>query len=480
VASQDLEQEAGFVVVIDTKDEAVQARKLLAAAEEIARRRGGNRSVEKLGDQEVSVFSGLAPARVLAIERDGTFVFATNKPLMQAVLANFDGAGVEKTLADYDKYNTVMNRCLDQGDEQPQISWYVDPIALIRRLASGSLAATGLALFPVLGLDGLEAVGGTMTFSTGEFDQVQHFHVLLNNPRVGVIDAIGLRPGDVSPEAWVPGVCVTYSTIHWDLRHTFNVSARLFNGIMGDGELERQIRSRISDQLGADVEKDLMPQLSGRATWVQWVEKPVRINSITTIVGLQLKDPKAFQPVLDKIVQKHSALVEKQRYGTVEYWLIKTGAGRPMRGNPENLRQPMPCVGIVNDYLLLTDSMKAFQEAVTSQTNPDQSLATSLDFKLIASKIQRQPGGDAPGAIQFSRPEEGMRFWYELANAESTRKGLSQQANRNQFFGSVEQALKDNPLPSFDVIAEYMAPGGGVVINDQTGIHYTTFTLKRK
>jgi len=482
VASENFEQEAGFVVVIDTKDQAVQARKLLAAAEEIARKNGGNRGTDRFGGEEVDVWTGFGPGRVFSIERDGTFVFATTKPLMESVIANFNGTGVERTLADYDKYNTVMDRCLGQGDEQPQISWYVDPIALVRRLASGSLAATGLALFPVLGLDGLQAVGGTMTFATGDFDEIQHFHVLLDNPRVGVIDAIGLRPGEMTPESWVPGDCVTYSTINWDLRHTFNASAKLYNGIMGDGELENQIRSRISDRLGVDFEKEIMPQLSGRATWVQWVEKPVRINSITTLIGLQLKEPQAFKHILDKVVLKHSATLEKQRYGTVEYWLIKTGAGRPQKGKAKlgDLRQPMPCVGIVNDYLVMTDSMKAFQEAVTAQSNPDQSLATSLDFKLISSRIQRQPGGDAPGAITFSRPEEGMRFWYEMANAESTRKNLSQQATRNRFFGSVDQALRDHPLPPFEVIAEYMAPGGGMIVNDQTGIHYTTFTLKRK
>ena len=73
-----------------------------------------------------------------------------------------------------------------------------------------------------------------------------------------------------------------------------------------------------------------------------------------------------------------------------------------------------------------------------------------------------------------------MRFWYDLANAENTRKRLSEQAEQNRFFGSLNQALKDNPLPPFDVLAEYMAPGGGMLVNDDTGIHYTTFTLKRQ
>ena len=373
-----------------------------------------------------------------------------------------------------------MSRC-SGGDEQPHITWYVDPIALVRRLASGSLAATGLALFPVLGLDGLQAVGGTMTFASGEFDEVQHIHVLLDNPRIGVIDAVALSSGDMTPESWVPGDCISYSTIHWDLRHTLNVSARLYNGIMGDGALEQQIRTRISEPLGVDFEKEIMPQLTGRATHAQWVEKPVRINSITTHRRRAAQRPASVQA--DARQDSSSALgdrIERQQYGTVD---LLDDQGRPApaaRNRPATCASRCPASASSATICVMTDSLKAFQEAVTAQTNPDNSLATSLDFKLITSKIKRQPGGDAPGAITFARPEEGLRFWYDLANAENTQKRLSQQAERNRFFGSVNQALKDNPLPPFSVIAEYMAPGGGMLVNDETGIHYMTFTLKRK
>jgi hypothetical protein len=480
VAPEDFEQEVGFVLLIDTKGEVTQARKLLQAAEQLAAKSGGTRVTEKFGEQEINVFTNIGKLRVYQIEQDGTFIFATTRPIIETIVANLNGAGLERTLGDSEKFATLMNRCIGAGEGGPHFAWYADPIAIVRRLASGSLAATGLALFPALGLDGLQAVGGTMTFSSGEFDHVQHLHILLDNPRIGVIDAIGVASGDMHPESWVPADCISYSTIHWDLRHTINVSSRLYNGLMGDGELERQIQTRFGVPLGVDVLSDVVPQLSGRATHVQWIERPVRINSPCHLVGLQLKDAKVFKPILDKVVQKHSSSLEKQRYGSVEYWSIKVPTPPRVAKAGEGMRVPLPCIGIINDCLVLTDSMKAFQEAVTAQENPDRSLSTSLDFKLIASKVKRQPGGDAPGAITFERPEEGLRFWYELANAEHTRKRLSDQAGRNPFFGSLNQALRDNPLPPFEVISEYMAPGGGMLVSDPTGIHYMTFGLKRK
>jgi hypothetical protein len=137
-------------------------------------------------------------------------------------------------------------------------------------------------------------------------------------------------------------------------------------------------------------------------------------------------------------------------------------------------------VGIIGDTLLMTDSLKAYQEAINVHTNPENNLSNSLEFKLIANKISRQPGGDAPGALQFSRPEEGLRFWYDLVQAENTRQRLGEMAERRRFFGAVNQALKDHPLPPFEVLAEYLAPAGGMITLDETGIHYMTFTLKRK
>lgn len=472
------EQEPGFILILDAKDKAESFRKLIPSLEFVTRKIGENPT--------------FGWERLHVEERDGLFIMSPLKKLLEQAIANLDGKGLEKTLAETDKYSAIINRCLAGGD-QPHVVLYADPIEFIRNIAGDSPIAIGLALFPALGIDGLRAVGGTMTFASGDFDSVQHMHLLLDHPRLGVVDAIGLSSGDMTPESWVPGDAASYSTIHWDLRHTFTAASRLFNGIMGDGEWERRIRTDVSGQLGADFETEILPQLSGRGTQVQWVERPVRVNSMSMLMGLQLKDPQAFKPVLQKIVSRHSAALEKQQYGTDEYWTLKGDSlgffpwqwqevknQRALKKRGVEIRDRVFCLGIVNDYLLLTDSLKAYQEAVRAKTNRDASLSDSLDFKLIASKVKRQPKGDAPGMMSFQRPEEGLRMMYDLVNAENSRKMLAAGANRNAFFSSVQQALNDHPLPRFEKLAEYVAPGGGMMVSDESGIHYTAFGLKRQ
>jgi hypothetical protein len=40
--------------------------------------------------------------------------------------------------------------------------------------------------------------------------------------------------------------------------------------------------------------------------------------------------------------------------------------------------------------------------------------------------------------------------------------------------------LEQHPLPPFEVLQRYLAPGGTVVVDDDTGLHYTDFSLRRK
>ena len=82
--------------------------------------------------------------------------------------------------------------------------------------------------------------------------------------------------------------------------------------------------------------------------------------------------------------------------------------------------------------------------------------------------------------VTFSRPEEALRFVYELIRAENTQKGLDSASENNDFLRNVNKAMKDNPLPAFSVLAKYFAPGGGMMVNDETGVHYMSFTMRRK
>lgn len=471
----------GLVVILDVKDRLVSARKLLEKGELFAAENRVTKTTEKLDGHDIHIYSGPnGNANAVQLERDGAIVITSGKPVMQLVLDAWAGK-VEKTLADNDRFNTIMNRCQGTPDDPPQITWYVDPISLVKLAARGNVAAqTGLALLPVLGLDGIHGLGGSLIFSTGEFDDVSHFHLLLESPRNGIVEMLAMGSGDTAPENWVPADAMSYTTVHWNIDETYRKGSKLYNSLMSEGAAEAEIKRRVQDAIGLDFETEILAHITGRVTHCGWVQKPVKLNGQANLVGLKLRDGKAFESVFDKLTEKFAENLEKKSFGGAKYFAIKT----PRRGDaepPMNFRQPDPCLAVLGDYLIFTDSTAALEAAITTNMNPGKSLANELDFKLIASKIRRQIGGDAPGMVQFTRPETTMKMFYDLAQTEDTKNALARQAEGgNQFFNRLDKAMKDNPLPPFAVIAKYFAPGGGMMVNDETGFHYTGFTLKRK
>ncbi|MDX1945648.1 MAG: hypothetical protein SFU86_09570 [Pirellulaceae bacterium] len=474
------EMRPGVIFLIDVKDQLTQARKLLDKGEELLVENGGRKEVEKVGEVEVAAYVGPDGNTLYELEREGTILIASDKELLRFVLSAWDGQA-EKTLADSHKFNTIMSRCSGAVDDPPQLTLFADPVEIFRTVARGNFAATALALLPVLGLDGVQGIGASVTFGSGEFDSVQHVHLLLDNPRAGVLQLLAMSPGDSTPEPWVPAGIVSYSTFNWDLQQTYDKGGLLYNSLTSEGAFQEEVRRRVGDRLGVDFEKDLLPALGGRFTFAQWIEHPVRLNSMASLIGLSLKEPSQFGPTLETIVKKLDENAEKKAFGGVSYWTMKPLFRRPTeRPDGPALRQPDPCVAIVGDTLLITDSSAALVEAIKTAAEPALGLAGDLEFKLIASKIKRQVGGDAPGMLSFSRPEQNLRFWYDLAAADDTRQQVNRRGENNPVFFELDKALSDNPLPPFAVLAKYLAPGGGMMVNDETGLHYTTFTLRRK
>ena len=165
------DQQPGLVAFVDAGDRLLQVRTLLEKGEGLLRDQGGSKTTEMIGEEEVVVYRTSNGTAIYQIQREASIALATSKEIMQFVLNAWNGSGVE-TLADNDKFNSIMSRCAGSVADPPHITWFVDPIEGVRRLARGSFAATGLALLPVLGLDGMKGVGGSMTFATGEFDEV--------------------------------------------------------------------------------------------------------------------------------------------------------------------------------------------------------------------------------------------------------------------------------------------------------------------
>ncbi|PHS14012.1 MAG: hypothetical protein COA78_06430 [Blastopirellula sp.] len=423
--------------------------------------------------------------------KDNTLILSNKLAALEDILEYWDTPR-ESSLYDNDKFTTIISSSRGTKDEPAQFTWYVDPIELIRKASRNTPGSSFfLAFLPVLGVDGIQAVGGSMIMATEDFDSVSHLHVMLERPRSGVIEMIAPKNTNPTPNDWVPADVTTYMTVDWDVDKTYNALEKLYDSITGEGKLAENIDNRINQRLMIDFKKEIIDNLDGRITLVQWYEPPARLNSQATMLGIQLKDSTAFQRTIDSILDATPGLkdnLEKKSFATFSYYQtilqdrpLPDDADEDRRQRTQRARamRPQPCFGIVGDFLFVTDRPGLMEHVMKTKRNVTDRLADDLSFKLMLSKLQHQAGERSIGMLTFSKPEQALRMWYDMAQAESTTQLLDSQAENNQFFGALSKTMKDNPLPPFSVVSKYMAPSGSIMINDETGIHFMGFSLKR-
>lgn len=475
-----------LVAWLDCGDKLLTVNKLLERGERELGNRGATRTSETIGDVALIIHEmpGARQRRLVYFVKDQTLVIASDIDLAKQVLAQWRRQHDKDvvTLADNRKFTAIMNRSIGSKGEEPQVTWFIDPIEWVRRAGRGNASTqTGLAIMSGLGLDGVKGAGGSLAFATEEFDGIFHTHILLENPRKAVLDALALRSGDVNPEPWVPADVESYMTLNWDVNKTYAEVVRLFDLFRGgEGSWQAQVLARAAEQFGVDLEKDVIGAVTGRFTLITWMEKPARLNSQSTLIGVKLIDPKVSHKALVQLAERFPERLTKKSYGGVDYYESPLPQNPPANLGEDLVRPNIGCVAVLDDYLLISNNPQLLQQVIITKNDASRTLAGELDFKIIASKIKRQLGDTQAGMILFNRPEEGLRQLYDLARSEGIRSRLKTQAKNNRFFKNVDDALTANPLPPFAVLAQYLAPSGGLVTSDETGFHYMAFSLRRE
>ncbi|MGA2061871.1 MAG: hypothetical protein ABSG67_15400 [Thermoguttaceae bacterium] len=468
-----------FVFLFDAGEQIANARLLLQRGVDAMVKEDDTKQELNVNDTKITVVNSPNNKTYAFFDKDGTIVGGNNIEAVKRILGIWNGEK-GRVLSDNANYGTIMNRCRGSKDEPPQVVWFVDPINIMRSAAEQNVGLrVGVAMLPVLGLDGLSAIGGSMLYDTGQYDSVNHIHVLLENPRSGIIKMIALESGVSKPERWVPTDVASYMTVHVNFDTAVKTLTPMWDSLSGTWAFSAFVQQRFSTPLGVDVEKQILPALEGRVTYITWFEKPASQVSGVTLVAVKFKDTEALSKALDGLAKRLGEGISKQNSSGKDYYRVNIPVPQ-MPPGAEPPPMPIPCFGIMDDYFVFTNRPSLYEKVLSTLADGTKSLGEELEFKLIANKIQRQSGGSKPVMLGFSRPEEGLRYWYDIITADSTRDSLKKQAESNPFFKSLDSSLQKSPLPPFEVIQRYLAPGGSMAVDDASGLHFMSFTLRRK
>lgn len=425
--------------------------------------------------------------RVIYLRREGVLVIATDLDVVKRVVKIWAGAppaGAANaeaplaTLAEQPAFVT-LDRLIGKAEGAPaHLSWFVDPIALVRATTRRNTAAqVGLAALPALGLDGLTAVGGSISFNRGAFETIIQAYLLLDVPRSGVIEMIALQPTETEPEAWVPDDVASYATFTWDIDRTYHKLRSIVDSFAGEGTLRARVGEQLLKQTDLDFEGDVLPELEGRISFLVDIEEPVTLESRAQLIALHLKDGKKFAPAMKKLTTKLQDKLKVRSYAGTTYYQSSTL--RRNETEEQAAARPRASFCLLDDCLLIADRASLIEKAIASAADDKHRLSSSLDYKLIAGKAKRYAGEAGPGYLGFSRPDEELRWVHGLAFNERARERMAAGGERNALLKDFNQALTDRPLPPLETLQKYFAPGGTILVDEPTGVRFLSFVLRR-
>lgn len=474
------------VLMVDIDGQEANAVRLLERMEEELDKQGElEPSKEVIGKTKVSIYKQDRDERFTGLvhfRRDGMLVMTSNLEVAKQIVAAWDGDVEQQVLEENEDFADVMRHSKGPREAVPQIRWFIDPISFAKVAMRGNAGAQmGLAMLPAVGLDGLLAVGGSMTFASDEYDSFIQMHVITAEPRTGALAAIAMKSGKTEPEDWVPNDVASYTTMNWDFDKTRKEVGTLYDSFRGDDKFEEEILRRASEALDVDVTEKIIKEMGGRVTLASWYPKPTRVNGVAYLGGIHLKEDNEFEETMKHAIE-YAAKGDVDEKSYAGFTIYSRPQDEDGQEDSDDITKPLPaipCFALVDDCLLISNRPEYIERAIVSRSASAKSLKNELDFKLVASKVRRQPGGRNPGMFSFSRPEEGMRMVYDLATSEQTRSGLANAAEGNELLGRLNRVLEDNPLPPFAKLREYLAPVGSIMKADDTGFHYIGFGLRR-
>jgi hypothetical protein len=514
-------QSPALLLLMDQGDEPSVAERLLDRAYEFAGEKGAEFTTEQIGDVEVTVVRDADNQdRVFGVfERENTIVIATDPNVLRGVLWHWDGGPPSKTapdtntaentddevsreakpsasaddeeesefipgrtLAENDRFASIVKHCRRPQDPPPQLMFFVDPIELMRAVVATPGEHAGgmsfvLGLLPAIGADGILGIGGAFTYATDEYDDLSQFHVLLANPRAGILQIPAFKTGETAPQPFVPLAMESCTTMNYDARTSFNRIAALVDKYRVEGSFEHFIKEKVSDQIGIDLPTEVLDNLAGRFTWIVGYQKPARMSSRQHVIAAELVDAEKMKESLKKVMEKYPDVFEERTFGNVTYHAILPPR---LKEQPPEERDTEPFCAITDGYLFTGSSCQLFELCIQARDGTIARLIDSDEYARATGVVGRETAGTTPVIFSTSRVEESFRHWYELLTSEETRQKLDEQKEDNKFFAALVNALDQNQLPPFETLAPYLAPGGAILYDTDDGYHGIGFTLRNQ
>ena len=444
-------QPLGMVAFLEVGDHHDILNQVLAKIDTQMMRQDSEKGTDSFANTEITVYSPMSKPGARAnpfvfayAVKDDLFVAGSSVAAVEAVLTRWDGTHA-MTFADAPIYNRIIDKC-SEADSAPVVKWYLDPVQLTLAGLSMSpdtqlFSAMAAGYLPLLGLNQLKGIGGTMEVATEQFDSVSRTMFYAEPPTTGILKIFEMPSTIVAPPAWVPEDAGIYFGFHWNVQGAYEAIGTLYDTVLNQpGGFERMVTNAAKQASGPDLhpKDDVIDVVTG-VVHAYFKPPAGRPQDFSGMFAFGVSDEAKARKLLDAL-STDGARVSETFQGTE---IFKNGNGKG-------------AAAITGGFVHIASDEQFLKDALAGNI---QSLSQSASYRRVASHV--------PEKVSLLTVSNANQF---KSTYESLRTG--------QLNSLVEGKVDFTLLPPFEEIAHHFASSTSYTVADEQGALMVQFTLR--
>ncbi|MBD3672103.1 MAG: hypothetical protein HUJ26_01140 [Planctomycetaceae bacterium] len=455
----------GVSMSIEYGEDATKVEKLLTVVEENLEKAEKTQQTVEFEDTPV-VYYELSPEGTLPnrkqqlawFQRDGYLVISNQTEALEDILLRWSGENSE-VLAELEDFKYIRERCR-VGDVDPVMYWYVNPVKGVQaslEIVGSTGMATFAAVAPLLGVNQLKAIGGSMDLATEHYEEVTQTVIYADSPQVGLLKLFQAKEIAIQPPEWVSAESESFMIYHWQLEEALLAAKKMID-FFQPGAFD-QVMNQLAEHPGAQglhPQKDFLDLLEG--TIAVEVTPPVTGDAddpAATLVALQVKDEERMRDVLAKVQSLEGSSLKVREF-----------QGKSIYSLPIAEQVGELSLALTQSSLFITNSTPRMEQLLRGGDSYPR-LKDSKKFEELASEAPEAAG--IWGMQQSGAQLERLSQQISQLMSRSTPAGEDSQ---NQ------KVLENFPKP--EVLKKYAVDSFYYVVEDERGVYWKNYSLRQK
>ncbi len=465
------------IALIDFGDKGDVVQKLLDKLGENLEDKDATRSTEDYQDSEIIMYKAENDDRPESMDlayciKDNVLVIGKGEDTVKSVLTRWDGEH-DSTLMSNDVFRYMVKACGEEDSEAlPLITWYIDPIGILKAIVSSSRQANQqmgmfMAFLPALGIDKFKGVGGSVQFGVGDYDSLSKTLFYIEQPTSGLMDVFKFPADAQTPPAWVTKEATSFSAVNWDVSKAYTAIETMADMIQGPGTLMRLLDQLSEREFQGDLhlKKDLLDLLTGKVRTVSDTPDPEKPESSRSLFALEVNNAADAEATLSKIAAVDGYPGETREFlGKTIYELPISGAlaGGFGQAADEEAEDKMMGIAIVHDNLMIATDVKLLEQVMRDDPNAVK-LSDTAEYKAVAKHFPEKTS-----IISYTK-DSNIKGIYEMLRS----------GNTEFLTGDTFQDIDFSKLPEFETISRFLPPSGSFMVPNERGFLMQSFTAKK-